>query len=293
MKDSRHNRSLTIALTLSVAAHALLLAIRFVPPDAFKVKPADPGLDVILVNAKHDKKPLKADALAQANLDGGGNADAGRSKSPLPDLRKLETGETVKATQRRIADLEQLQKNLLTRMQRSSFNAPPVTEKDKPDPSRTGSDLMDSSKAIARTAAEITQRIEDENKRPRKTYLSPSTLGVGYAQYYKNMQRRIEEVGTLNFPQKAGKKLYGELVVHIPVFEDGSIYTKEGGARIDKSSGNPALDQAALAIVRRAAPFGRFPPNMLSSDRDDLWIVTTRFKFERASNTLALDKRVN
>ena len=140
---------------------------------------------------------------------------------------------------------------------------------------------------------EITQHIEDENKRPRKTYLSPSTLGVGYAQYYKNMQRRIEEVGTLNFPQKAGKKLYGELVVHIPVFEDGSIYTKEGGARIDKSSGNPALDQAALAIVRRAAPFGRFPPNMLSSDRDDLWIVTTRFKFERASNTLALDKRMN
>lgn len=64
------------------------MAVRFAAPEVFRFQPTDPGLEVILVNAKHDKKPLKADALAQANLDGGGNAASGRAKSPLPDLRK-------------------------------------------------------------------------------------------------------------------------------------------------------------------------------------------------------------
>jgi protein TonB len=270
-----------VAIAFSVAAHAALLAVRFVAPDAFKIEPADPGLEVILVNAKHANKPIKADALAQANLDGGGQADAGRSKSPLPDMRKQESGESLKAMQRKIAEYEEKQQNLLTRARSSHYKAPPVTEKDKPDPTRTGADILESSKAIARATAEISTLIEDQNKRPKKTYITPSTQEVGYAMYYKAMQKRVEEIGTLNFPQVDGRKLYGELVVFIPIFQDGTIYLKDGGVRIEKSSGNPALDKAALAIVRRAAPFGRFPPNMLSSDKDDLWVIITRFKFTR------------
>ena len=99
--------------------------------------------------------------------------------------------------------------------------------------------------------------------------------------YYKKFQERIERIGTLNFPQKNGQKLYGELIVTIPIFQDGSIYEKEGGPRVDQSSGNPALDSAALRIVRRSAPFGHFPKKMRSNDKDDLWIVVTRFKFTR------------
>ncbi|NVD98957.1 TonB family protein [Massilia sp. BJB1822] len=258
-----------------------MLTVHFVAPKDFKIEPTDPGLEVILVNAKHDKKPLKADALAQANLDGGGNADAGRAKSPLPDMRKMESGDSIKATKRRIAELEELQKKLLTQVKDSPVAAPPVTEKNKPDPLPSGADLIDSSKALARMAAEITQTIDDQNKRPRKTRITPSTQEVGYAQYYKEFQQRVETIGTLNFPQKNGRKLYGELVVNIPIFQDGTIYMKEGGARVEQSSGNPALDEAALAIVRRAAPFGKFPSKMLSKDKDDLWIIITRFKFTR------------
>ena len=270
-----------IAVAFSVVAHAALLAVRFVAPDAFKLQPADPGLEVILVNAKHAQRPLKAEALAQANLDGGGQVEAGRSKSPLPDMRKSEDGDSVKAAQRRIAELQEIQQNLLTRVRASKFNAAPVTEKDKPDPARTGADLLESSKAIARQAAEIDTRIVDENKRPKKTFITPSTQEVGYAMYYKSMQKRVEEVGTLNFPQANGRKLYGELILEIPIFQDGTIYQKDGGVHVRKSSGSQALDNAALAIVRRAAPFGRFPPNMLSADKDDLWVIITRFKFTR------------
>jgi protein TonB len=277
----RHNRPLTIAIAFSVLAHASLLAIRFAAPDAFRLQPADPGLEVILVNARHERAPVKAEALAQANLDGGGHADAGRAQSPLPDLRKIENGDSIKALQRRIAELEQQQKNVLTQVHRSGFTAAPVAEQAKPDPSRKGADAIDTTSPIARMTAEITQRISDQNKRPKKTFISPSTRGVGYAMYYKAMQKRVEEVGTLSFPQQHGQKLYGELVMYIPVFQDGSIYEKEGGPRIERSSGNHALDQAALGIVRRAAPFGKFPANMRSSDKDDLWIVITTFTFTR------------
>ena len=282
VKSILENRFLFIAITFSLLAHAALLAVHFVAPKAFRAEPTDPGLEVILVNAKHANKPLKAEALAQANLDGGGNVDKGRSKSPMPDMRKNETGDSVKASQRRITELQEKQRELLTAATRpSDLTAPPITEKTKPDVSAVGADLLETSKAIARQAAEISETIEDQNKRPRKTFITPSTQAVGYAMYYKTLQKRVEEIGTLNFPQKNGRKLYGELVVQIPVFQDGTIYQKEGGASIKVSSGNKALDDAALSIVRRAAPFGRFPPNMLSSDKDDLWVVITRFKFTR------------
>ncbi|WP_281914579.1 energy transducer TonB [Massilia varians] len=270
-----------IALGVSVLAHAALLAVRFAAPDAFRQQPADPGLEVILVNAKHAKAPAKADALAQANLDGGGSADAGRARSPLPDLRRIENGESIKALQRRIAELEQQQQSVLTRVRASQFHAPPKTEQDKPDPTRQGADALDTSRAISRAAAEVIERIEDQNKRPKRTQITPSTRQVGYALYYKEMQKRIEEVGTLNFPQHNGKKLYGELVVYIPVFQDGTIYTRDGGPRVERSSGNPALDAAALKIVRQAAPFGNFPANMRTQGKDDLWEVITRFRFTR------------
>ncbi len=278
----QQNRFLIIAVAISLLAHGALLGVHFVAPAPPPLAPTDPGLEVILVNAKHKKKPLKADALAQANLDGGGQADAGRAKSPLPDMRKMETGDSVKSSKRSVAELEQRQRELMTQMrQPTPYRAAPITENAPPDPTPKGADLLETSKAIARMSAEISQTIEDQNKRPRKTFISPSTREVGYAMYYKTMQKRVEEVGTLNFPQQNGRKMYGELVVEIPIFQDGTIYMKDGGARVEKSSGNPALDAAALAIVRRAAPFGRFPPNMLSSDKDDLWVIITRFKFTR------------
>jgi protein TonB len=295
VKYFQQNLFLIIAVAFSLLAHGALLAVHFVAPPPASLAPTDPGMEVILVNAKHAKKPLKADALAQANLDGGGQADAGRAKSPLPDMRKMETGDSVKSSKRSVAELERRQRELMTQMrQPTPYRAAPITENAPPDPTPKGADLLETSKAIARMSAEISQTIEDQNKRPRKTFISPSTREVGYAMYYKTMQKRVEEVGTLNFPQQNGRKMYGELVVEIPIFQDGTIYMKDGGARVEKSSGNPALDAAALAIVRRAAPFGRFPPNMLSSDKDDLWVIITRFKFTREEKMEAnLTERAN
>ena len=132
MKSLFKNRTLTIALAVSVAAHAALLAVRFAAPEAFRFKPVDPGLEVILVNARHEKKPLKAEALAQANLDGGGNADAGRAQSPLPDARKVENGDHVKASRRRQTELEERQRRLLAQSaKKTPLAAPAPVEKEQ------------------------------------------------------------------------------------------------------------------------------------------------------------------
>ena len=284
MKHFLQDRTLVIAVVISVLLHGLLLAVRFSAPEPVRFKPVDPGLEVILVNARHEKKPVKAEALAQANLDGGGNADAGRAKSPLPNLKKSEDGDNIKAARRRVAELEQQQKVLAQNAKQTRTTAPKTTPQESPNPTPptpAAPDDNENSRALARAEAEINRQIEDYNKRPRKTQITPSTREVGYAMYYSQLQKRIENIGTLNFPQQNGKKLYGELVIYIPVFQDGTIYEKEGGPRVERPSGNPALDEAALRIVRRAAPFGRFPDNMRTTGKDDVWEIITRFKFTR------------
>jgi protein TonB len=280
------NRLLSAAFAVSLLVHGTLLAVRFAAPDTFNFKPSDPGLEVILVNAKHDRKPLKADALAQANLDGGGNADAGRSKSPLPDMRRSLDGDSAKALQRRIQELEQQQRMLAQLNKKTPDTLYSATEQVKSRETRPqpiGSDAEDSAREIARQAAEIARRIEDENKRPKKTFISPSTREAGYALYFNSVRERIEKFGTLNFPRRDGNKLYGELTVSISIFQNGQIYDKDPnqGVTVDSSSGDRELDEAARRIVRRAAPFGNFPKNMRSSGKDDVWVMTTRFKFTR------------
>lgn len=293
MKLSLQNPGLSIAITVSVLAHCVLLAVRFAAPDSFRFKPDDPGLEVILVNAKHDKKPLKPEALAQANLDGGGNADAGRAKSPLPDMRRTEDGDSIKAAKRHIADLEIQQQRMLAQVIRKTpFPVPRVAGLDQPKeaPRPDGADQNDSTRVIARSVAEISKNIEDYNKRPKKTQITPSTRAVPYAMYYNSLREKIQKLGTLNFPHNGGKQLYGELLLYLPVYQDGTIYQKEGGLRVEYSSGVPGLDRAAMRIVERSAPFSRFPENMRSRDKDDVWEIILRLKFTR-EDTLEAELR--
>ena len=275
-------RLLAIAIGTSVVLHAALLAIRFAPPESLRIRPFDAGLAVILVNARHEVAPLQADALAQANLDGGGNAEAGRARSPLPNLGRMSDGTQLEAQRQRLAALEQAQQRLLAKMSAHKAAAPDAGE--IPDrPQLDGRDIrsVEQIQEMARREAEIARDISDYQKRPLKTQLTPSTREVAHALYYTALQKKIEQTGTLNFPQRDGKKLYGELIVYIPVAQDGNLYRGEGGPRVERSSGNPELDAAALAIVRRAAPFGRLPSAMTQDGRERVWEVISRFTFTR------------
>lgn len=134
---------------------------------------------------------------------------------------------------------------------------------------------------IARLESEINLTIEQQNQRPRKTYITPSTRSVAHAMYYSVFRRRVEQVGTSDFPQVDGQKLYGKVILAVPIGVDGKIYENDGGVRVERSSGNSALDAAAIHIVQRSAPFGKLPKNMLSPEKDDVWVLIGDFNFTR------------
>ena len=273
---------LFIAVATSILLHAVLLSIRFVSPDDLQFKPIDRGLEIILVNTADQRAPLQADALAQANLNGGGNAERGRATSPLPDSGRTSDGSLLEMQRQRVAELEQQQARMLAQLTASKAeHALPKPEQTKAAEPGVAPESEASARLLARREAEIAREIADYNKRPVKTQLTPSTRRVEYAMYYTALQQRIEQTGTRYFPERDGKKMYGELVVYIPVFQEGSIYEKEGGPRIERSSGNAALDQAALLIVRRAAPFGSFPPALRRDGNAHVWEIVTRFHFTR------------
>ena len=117
MIRASHSRLLPVAAGISVVIHAIVLMLEFRFPESLHIRPLDPELEIILVNASHDKEPLQADALAQANLSGGGNAESGRATSPLPDLGKSADGTALEARRRRIAELEQAQNRIIAQME--------------------------------------------------------------------------------------------------------------------------------------------------------------------------------
>jgi protein TonB len=123
--------------------------------------------------------------------------------------------------------------------------------------------------------AEIEKRINDENARPRKRYVSPATNEAVFAVYYDAMRRRIEDRGTRDFPEVQGRKLYGELTMNVTVDAAGTVVEAE----VVRPSQSRLLDQRAMAIVRSAAPFGAFTSAM-RREADQI-VVTSRFRFTR------------
>ena len=123
--------------------------------------------------------------------------------------------------------------------------------------------------------AEIEKRINEENARPRKRYISPATREEVYAVYYDALRRKVEDKGTQNFPEQGGKKLYGELIMILTVNHDGRVLATE----VVQGSGNRLLDRRAEAIARAAGPFGHFGPAMRA--KADQIAVVSRFKFTR------------
>lgn len=262
------------ALGLSVLLHAALLTIRFVDPEGFKRVFQDTTLDVVLVNAESDEKPEKPQALAQATLAGGGEAaDKRMVSTPLPPAPVESPGDAaVNENQRRIDAMLEQQEQLLAQVRQQLATMPKVDpQKLNQDPEAQAQE--ERRQQLQKLLAAIERRVEEENSRPRKRYLSPATLGTTYAVYYDEMRRKIEAEGTANFPQVAGRKLYGELLMSLLINHDGRILD----ARVTRSSGNRNLDRLAEIIASRAAPFGNFTVAMRKDT--DQFDVTARFKF--------------
>lgn len=266
--------TLHIALGVSIAVHAVLLTVRFVDPERFNRVFQDTPLEVILVNAKSNTRPDAAKAIAQASLAGGGDAEKGRATSPLPPSALTSLGDANEDAQRKVESLQEQQMQLLAQVKKALATMPPPDMRLPADnPARV--EQEEKRRQLVKILAEIEKRINEENARPKKRYISPATREEVYAIYYDELRRKIEDRGTTNFPEQAGKKLYGELTMVLTVNFDGKVLDTE----VVQTSGSLTLDRRAQTIVRSSGPFGAFSDAMRR--KADQIVVVSRFRFTR------------
>lgn len=279
----RHSRALHASVAVSLALHAGLLSVHFRFPDALRWKLPNTPLEVILVNAKTKEAPVKADALAQANLDRGGNTDqAVRARTPLPVTQPDDAGNTLAKAQRRVQELEDRQRMLMAQsVDKPAPKVQPTPPKPKPKSEEkpatrpTGRDLADLSLAALKLQAQLDRRVEAYQKRPRKKFIGARATEYRFAQYEEDWRMKIERIGTLNYPPEARGRIYGNLRLTVTIRADGSVESVE----LDRSSGLKVLDQAAYKIVRMAEPFAPFPDNIRRDT--DLLVITRTWFFGR------------
>ena len=269
MKPLLHNRILLLGLALSILLHGILLLI--VPEGVFlsgKTQEIPPGMELrfVLRDRLSTVPAGEASLVAGEAVPDSGSADMGASGTAiLSSEGKTGSGQSGRGQDHAGATSSGQQDDVGT-------SAPPV-------PGRAGyeaspEDGEDSRSVVFRRGAG--RQAASSGGHP---VITASTRDPVYAMYYRTLRSRIEHLGNINFPQRNGVRLYGELTVRIPVHRSGAIDGREGGVAIERSSGNAALDSAALGIVRRAAPFGPFPRSAQTAA--DVWVIITRLKFTR------------
>ncbi len=268
----RRFSTLQWALGVSVLAHALLLSVRFIDPEGLKRVFQDTALDVILVNAKSNEDPTKAQAIAQYSLAGGGESETGRATTPLPPSLVTDLGDAVQDAQRKLEAMNEQQSMLLAQIKQEVASLPDAAQSSKNPQAQAEEDRR---RQLIKLLAEIERRVNEQNARPKKRYVSAATQGAVYAVYYDKLRQSIEAKGTDNFPTAAGNKLYGELTMIITVNHDGQVLATE----VVQSSGNQSLDRRAQAIARAAGPFGAFSTAMRREF--DQFVMVARFRFTR------------
>lgn len=271
------SRVLYASVAASLLLHAILLSVHFRFPDALRMQTSNQSLDVILVNAKSRQRPGRADALAQANLEGGGDTDQNRrARTPLPLIDPLAPGRDMAQAQRRVQQLEAQQRKLLAQARQSSTRVPAQAERDaNPEAGAaqpSGRDLADLSLAAMRLQAQIDRQLDAYQKRPRKKFIGASAVEYRFAQYEEDWRQKVERVGTVNYPAAARGRVYGNLTMTVTLRADGNVESIE----LDRSSGLKVLDDAAFRIVRMASPYAKFPAQ-IRRDTDQLVITRTWF----------------
>lgn len=268
--------SLSSAVVISAIVHTSIIfgvGIKAANPELFET---DKPLEVVLVNARSKTKPVKADVLAQVNLDGGGDVDEERqAKTPLPASRRDAEAATPSAAER-VQALEEQVKQMMTQATSDTAVsqapvAPPGADKPALPSARS---LFDASLEMARLQARISTEYDAYQKRPRRDNAHARAREYAFARYAEDWRLKIERVGNMNYPEAARREgIHGRLILTASINSDGSLEN----VQIDRSSGSRVLDAAAVKIVQMAAPFPPFPVDMRK--QIDIYEITRAWEF--------------
>jgi len=235
-------------------------------------------MDVVLVNSKSFAKPTRADALAQANLDGGGNTDKKmRASTPFPMADPRQPSPELKASEERRKQLEAESREIMLQLQSKAAVTPVQRQQE-------AREIVERNLEIERLEAQIRREHQAYQERPRKKFIGARTEEYRFATYIDRWRVKVERIGTMNYPQEArAKGIHASLQLTVGIKRDGEIESVE----INRRSGHRFLDDAARRIVRMAAPFEPFPPE-IRADTDILYITRT-YNFTRADEVVTSD----
>ena len=240
-------------------------------------------LEITLSTFKSEDKPKQADFLAQDNQQGSGTlehkaAPKTTEQAPFQDskVNKVTPAAAPQPTQRKEAVAT---KTALTTSKPQQQKAPTKQKEEEPQPDAQQAPIFDTtqlSAEIASLEAQLAQEQQLYAKRPKIHRLNAaSTMRDKGAWYKDEWRKKVERVGNLNYPEEARRqRIYGSLRMLVSIKRDGTLYE----VQVLESSGQQVLDQAALRIVRLAAPFAPFTGDLADIDR--LEIIRT-WRFER------------
>ena len=124
---------------------------------------------------------------------------------------------------------------------------------------------------IASLSAQVTESAQNYAQRPRQKFISARTQEYKYASYMEAWRTKVERIGNLNYPDEAKRRnLSGSLILDVALNPNGSI----NNITLRRSSGEQILDNAAIRIVKLAAPYGPFPAD-IKKEVDILHITRT------------------
>ncbi len=270
---------------IAFAVHLMLvLGISFAS-DAVDYTP--PQLEVTLAQFQSQFAPEDARFVAQANQEGSGT---------LAERAELTTQRQAEFSDNRIRDLggaplevqesPQQQRDRIATTIADTVNSVWVEEKEEqPDPviaSAIDPNIRALNESIASLEARLDQQQQAYAERPRvKRLTSLSARAAVDAAYLHNWRSKVEAVGNRYYPSASSRYgIYGDLRLLVSIRYDGQIDSIE----VLSSSGHAVLDEAAIRIVRLAAPFEPFPAE-LRETTDTLEIIRTwKFRQNRLSS---------
>jgi protein TonB len=260
---------------LSACFHGILiLGIGFTYLDELASAPA---MEITLAQYRSELEPDNADFLAQENQIGSGTlSEAAAPSTPFESDFNADTIQEVQLLPpaSTIAEPLEVRNDAVITSVRNDTSIDQQLkeqpEEELPITEETSADELSS--AIASLQAQLDRQRQEYARRPRKyTISSASTKKSQDALYLDTWRRRIEAVGNVNYPEPARRQeIYGSLRLLVAILPDGDV----DDIQILQSSGFSVLDQAAIDIVRMAAPFAPFPEEMLQNV-DILEIIRT------------------
>ena len=260
------------AIAVSLVLHAGLLTVRFVDPTALDRIFQPPILEVVMLNAPGQSKPVKSQLLAQTSMEGGGNVLAGHATEALLVDAAAPGLEFQNQLAANPIEAMRQQQNVLLAQVRDQLSALQNSAESSADPSKAMQQEERQRRLVQQIAA-LEKDVATENARPRKRFFSPTTREAVFAAYFTELRRAIEKQGTLDFPQRDGEKIFGELTMAITVDAAGRVVATS----LARSSGDAVLDHHAENIVRRAAPYGAFSAAIRATA--DQLVFVARFRF--------------